>query len=338
MNVECCTADPALHEIGDSYPIPPRWPDPTGVTAIITTRFRPQLVQRAVMSALQQSHSCAEVIVVIDGNDPETVTALQALKQPRLLVLSTLAPVGGSEARNIGVLAARSEWIAFLDDDDEWLPQKIERQLVCALQSASPSPIVTCRVHAKTAAGPEFLWPRRAMRPDEPLADYLLSRNTVTQGEGLISTSTIFARRRLLLRVPFRKGLKRHQDWDWLLRAQGLSGAKLECVFEPLANWYIEESRPSVSALNHWQDSFEWIHRVQPFVSPRAYASFLLVFVSAVAARESDYKAMWPIARSALRHGKPRPIDLLLFAAMWSIPQTLRRNLRNCFSNEPATA
>lgn len=338
MNVDCSTADPAPHVTWDSHPTPARWLDPTSVTAIITTRFRPQLVQRAVASALQQTHACAEVLVIIDGNDPETALALESLEEPRLRVLSTLAPVGGSEARNIGVRAARAAWIAFLDDDDEWLPAKIGRQLACALQSSSPSPIVSCRVRAKTAAGTEFLWPRRTMRPDEPLADYLLSRNTVTQGEGLIGTSTIFAPRQLLLRIPFRKGLKRHQDWDWLLRAQALGEAKLECVFEPLANWYIEEPRPSVSALNHWQDSFAWIHRVQPFVSPRAYASFLLVFVSAVAARESDYKAMWPIARSALRHGKPRAVDLLLFAAMWGIPQPLRRNLRNYFATEPATA
>ena len=129
--------------------------------------------------------------------------------------------------------------------------------------------------------------------------------------------------------MPFTKGLKRHQDWDWLLRAQALGDATLECVFQPLTTWYIEEPRASISGLNNWLDSFIWIHRVQPFISRRAYASFLLVFVSAIAARESSYEAFWPIMKAALSFGKPKAMDLALFAAMWGIPQPVRRKIRN---------
>jgi glycosyltransferase involved in cell wall biosynthesis len=304
------------------------------VAAIITTRHRPRLVQRAVRSVLAQTHPCAEIIVVIDGCETETETNLRQLHLPQLRVISTGDPVGGSEARNIGARLATADWIAFLDDDDEWHPEKIQRQLSLALHSLSAAPIVSCRARAVTAAGVAFLWPRREKGHAEHLADYLLARNSMAQGEGLVSTSMLLAPRHLLLAVPFTPGLKRHQDWDWLLRAEALAGAQLLCAFEPLLTWYIEEPRPSVSGQNNWTDSWSWIHRVQPFISPRAYASFLLVFVSAIAAREARYDALWPILRAALRFGKPRPLDLVLCGAMWTIPQSLRRWIRNSLWRE----
>ena len=94
------------------------------VSAVIPTRGRPELLRRAVRSALAQTLRDIEVVVVIDGPDPVTHGVLQELAQQdsRLRVLALPSSVGGSDARNRGVDAAAGEWIAFLDDDDEWLP------------------------------------------------------------------------------------------------------------------------------------------------------------------------------------------------------------------------
>src|SRR5438270_13867984 len=101
----------------------------TLVSAVIPTRNRPQLALRAARTALDQTHCNMEVIVVIDGPDKKTVAALRELTDKGLRVIELRNSVGGSGARNIGVQAARGEWIAFLDDDDEWLPTKIEKQV-----------------------------------------------------------------------------------------------------------------------------------------------------------------------------------------------------------------
>jgi len=79
------------------------------VSVVIPTRGRPQWVVCAVTSALIQSYLCLEVIVVVDGPDPETVGALRGIDDERLRLIELTEPVGGSEARNVGVRAAGGE-------------------------------------------------------------------------------------------------------------------------------------------------------------------------------------------------------------------------------------
>ena len=112
------------------------------VSAVIPTRNRHQLVLRAVHSVLTQTYENLEAIVVIDGPDSVTRSALGAIVDPRLRVVELEHSVGGSDARNRGVREARGEWVALLDDDDEWLPSKIEKQVDVAVHSKFTSPIV----------------------------------------------------------------------------------------------------------------------------------------------------------------------------------------------------
>ena len=113
------------------------------VSVIIPTRNRPTLVTRAVASALNQPGQSVEVVVVIDGPDSATVAALSVVAEPRLRVIELAERSGGARARNVGIEAARGKWVAFLDDDDEWLPHKLEKQLACAAQSPARYPVVS---------------------------------------------------------------------------------------------------------------------------------------------------------------------------------------------------
>jgi glycosyltransferase involved in cell wall biosynthesis len=157
------------------------------VSVVIPTFRRPDMVVRAVHSVLHQSIRDLEILVVIDGNDDQSLAALKSISSPQLRLLQLPKQVGGSHARNEGVLASRGEWVAFLDDDDLWFPKKLEKQLEVARASKAPEPIVSCQVVAHTASG-DFLWPRKV--PSEPLSEYLLARNSWSQGENLLQTST----------------------------------------------------------------------------------------------------------------------------------------------------
>ena len=169
------------------------------VSVVIPTRNRPTLVLRAVRSALAQTVSELEVIVIVDGPDAQTVRALELVSDPRLSVFELPASVGGSDARNIGSRRGKGEFIAFLDDDDEWAGDKLEKQLEVASQSEAELPIVTNRLIARRGDSDE-IWPKRAPRAQEPMSEYLLCReNSIRQGEGFIQTSTLLVPRALMM-------------------------------------------------------------------------------------------------------------------------------------------
>lgn len=104
------------------------------VSAVITTYNRPvETVKRAVQSVLRQTYHPIELIVVNDG-PANTQLAAQIgamLKEldPEIQYLVHEKNLGAGAARNTGLAAAKGKYIAFLDDDDEWLPEKTEKQL-----------------------------------------------------------------------------------------------------------------------------------------------------------------------------------------------------------------
>jgi glycosyltransferase involved in cell wall biosynthesis len=107
-------------------------------TIVITTRDRPELLARAVDSALAQTVQELEVIVVDDGS-AEPVELAKA--DPRLRVLRHDQPLGVSAARNRGLWAAAGHWVTFTDDDDELLPEMVQASLVAAERSTLPPPV-----------------------------------------------------------------------------------------------------------------------------------------------------------------------------------------------------
>ena len=278
----------------------------------------------AVESALAQSYPIGDVVVVIDGPDPATESTLKTMGDSRLRLIALPAPVGGADARNIGVQAAWGEWIAFLDDDDEWFPKKIERQLTTALQ-ATGEPIVSCRFLARTAAG-DRIWPYRLPRPSEPLCEYLLARRGLRRRDGFVATPTILARRSLLRRVPFRCGLKKHQDWDWVLRATD-QGARVFFCPEVLAKCDMR-TPASTSRRADWRCSLQWIRETAPLVTRRAYAGFITTHVAWQAAAQREWTAFFPLLREACRHGALRPSDVLRYLGMWVVPAATRSRLQ----------
>jgi len=298
------------------------------VSVVIPTRFRPGLVLRAVQGVLAQTMPDLEVIVVVDGPDDETRRTLAAIPDPRLRVLVQPAKGGAPNARNVGARAARGHWTAMLDDDDEWLPHKLEVQLKLAHSARAATPIVASRLINRTPRA-ESVMPRRLPEADEPISEYLCVRRGLFYGDGFIQTSTILAPTELFLRVPFTVGLRRQQELDWTLRAVRHRDVELIVAPEPLVVWHQDENRERISLEMPWRQQLAWLRDSRELFTPRAYAAFTMSVLSSMAATTRSPKVFRELLREARTHGRPGPIDYLTFAQIWGIPPQVRRGLRD---------
>jgi glycosyltransferase involved in cell wall biosynthesis len=100
-------------------------------SVIIPTHNRPDTLARAVRSAQAQSVPPGEILVADDASEPPVDAAALPGGPAPVRVIRTAKAGGAPRARNLGLDAAAHGFAAFLDDDDEWLPQKMERQLDC---------------------------------------------------------------------------------------------------------------------------------------------------------------------------------------------------------------
>ena len=107
------------------------------VSVIIPTRNRRALLATTLRSVLRQRDVDLEVIVVDDASIDDTGALLAALADPRVRVIRHDSCQGVSAARNHGIAEAKAEWIAFLDDDDLWAPDKLALQLGAARESGA---------------------------------------------------------------------------------------------------------------------------------------------------------------------------------------------------------
>jgi glycosyltransferase involved in cell wall biosynthesis len=99
------------------------------VTVIIPTYNRAHLIKRAIKSVLNQTFQDFEIIVVDDGSTDNTEEVVKSFNDLRIKYIKHQKNLGASAARNTGIKNSKGEYIAFLDSDDEWLPEKLEKQM-----------------------------------------------------------------------------------------------------------------------------------------------------------------------------------------------------------------
>jgi glycosyltransferase involved in cell wall biosynthesis len=97
------------------------------ITAIIPTHNRPDLLKRSIISVLEQTEPVDEIIIVDDTNSVETRNTVNSLNSGNLRYVFN-PNQGASASRNLGVNTATSDFVAFLDDDDEWMKDKVKLQ------------------------------------------------------------------------------------------------------------------------------------------------------------------------------------------------------------------
>ncbi|WP_277555864.1 glycosyltransferase family 2 protein [Halobaculum limi] len=208
------------------------------VSVVIPAYERGDMVGRAIDSALAQTVDDIEVVVVDDGSEDDTEAVVTAYDDERVRYLAHETNRGVSAARNTGLATATGEYVAFLDSDDEWLPNKLERQLSTLAERGEGWVGVYCDVATGGLSALDRLAAvvsDRVFRSGAPreggreLAEALLSMQ-VFMGPG----STLLVERDVLNATGgFDEGLSLFEDWDLVLRV--LAVGKLAYVDEALA-------------------------------------------------------------------------------------------------------
>ena len=180
------------------------------ITIVIPTYNRPDNLRRCLKSVTSQSYHDFEVTVVNDSEDEQSVQeVIDEIADPRIRYLKNSRIKGANGARNTGILAAKGEFIAFLDDDDEWLTDKLLWQ-VEHLKSHRNQSGVFCAFEIQKFGA----WQKSILDLQElQLAEVLL--NTVSIG----SSSSLMFRQEVFDRVGlWDEDMKRQQDKELLVR------------------------------------------------------------------------------------------------------------------------
>jgi glycosyltransferase involved in cell wall biosynthesis len=207
------------------------WPP---VSAVVPTRDRPELLARTVRSVLGQRYpGPLECIVVFDQQAPR-MPDVDVPEGRSLRVIENGHAPGLAGARNAGAAASQGELLAWCDDDDEWLPDKLRRQ-VEAMRDIPEAAVATCGICLCVGTRRYTQCPTRQVVPREEL---LRSR------QPWIHSSTLLIRRDRFFgdigpvdeAVPGSYG----EDYDWIIRASKAS--PIVAVPEPLARIYWQTS------------------------------------------------------------------------------------------------
>jgi glycosyltransferase involved in cell wall biosynthesis len=227
---------------------------------IIPTYNRAETLIRAMNSVLYQTCQNFELIIVDDGSTDETREVVESRHDPRIRYLRHAHNRGPSAARNTGMRAAKGNYIAWLDSDDEWFPNKLEEQL--RIFGPGPNPV-------EASSTGYYIHSKSSNRKVIPFTSSSWSRSLLLRCD-LAPGSTLLFRRSVLSEIGYLdEQLIRYEDWDWLIRF--IKRYDLAVVNKPLVRTFSSEGNdPRIieeSALlfieKHREDfaSFGWHYR-----------------------------------------------------------------------------
>lgn len=209
------------------------------LSAVIPTCCRPRMLARALASVKSQDRDPDQVVVVHDGPAEalaSTREVVDAAALPRALVISNPRRHGASSARNAGAQACDSTLVAFLDDDDEWLPPYVAS--VLALFEQRSLDMVCCDFLEQHPGGQDRL---------EKVAPATLARDDFLLGNPGLRASNLVIRDTVLAAVGgFAEDLASMNDLDLGLRLATHPGLRYQALPRPLVRFH-QHGQPRLS-------------------------------------------------------------------------------------------
>jgi glycosyltransferase involved in cell wall biosynthesis len=258
------------------------------VSVVIPTHDRRAWLELTLRSVLRQRHDDLEVIVVDDGSTDDTAEMLAGMSDPRVRVIRHDAPRGVGASRNHGAAGARGGWIAFVDDDDVWAPDKLARQLEVAHATGRAwvyAGSVQVDDHTRVVGG--------SPPPPPEAVTRLIARYNVIPGGG----SNVIVRREAFDRAgPFDLRLKNTEDWELWMRLN--EHGPPAWVARPLVGYRVHRGQASldVAAI------FEGVSIIEREHGTRVERGVLHRWIAEICLRNGDrQRAVKHMAIAALR-------------------------------------
>lgn len=301
------------------------------VSVVIPTYRRPHVISRSVQSVLSQTYQRFELIVILDGPDPEVREILRSFDDGRLRIVELSDNVGIARVRNTGIAESKGRWIAFLDDDDEWLPHKLGVQVAAAMQMGGDRVLLASRF-VERGESFERVLPYAAPDLGTNLSDFLFARNGIFGHPGHVQTSTYFVSRALAREVSFRPEVRPQEDFDWLIRSAAKADRPFQLLPETLSIYHNEQITGREGTVGNFDTFWDYAHQNRELFSPTAFSYYLATWcASRVSQRPRPFRT-WLQVVAGMRSGR-LTFGSLFFAVVYGIfPTERRRRLRHFVS------
>ncbi|HEX8646067.1 MAG TPA: glycosyltransferase family 2 protein [Thermoleophilaceae bacterium] len=267
------------------------------VTVVIPAYRRPDMVERAVRSVLAQRRRPCEILVVDDASGDETGPRAAALGAR---VITHEHNLGEGGARNTGIRAAGTDWVALLDCDDEWLPDHLD-----TLWSARDGHVLVGTAVLGTGSEPDHhrVYGWRGRRPR-----VLSSPAEVALPETKVSSSTSMVRRAVVLDAGGFRPLKRAADLDLWIRVLEHGSAVAIPRVTALYHMHPGQVSDDAPAMHRSHKHVLDAYRDRPWCTPALL-------------RRHEGVVAWDSARGELQAGRRRAPTLARLAARLAHPQ-----------------
>ncbi len=201
------------------------------VSIVIPTYNRARFLGRSVRSVLNQTNKNFEVIVVDDASTDDTAEIIKTFKDNRIRYIRHDANAGAAAARNTGIKVSRGEYVAFQDSDDEWLPEKLQKQMK-VFESAPPEVGVVYTDMWRISKGEKRYWHSPKIMPE----DGIVYQQALDRVMGIGIQTAIIKRECLNAVGMFDENFPRFIDLELFVRLSKYY--YFHHINEPLVNFY----------------------------------------------------------------------------------------------------
>jgi len=204
------------------------------LSVVMPTHNRIKTIRYCLDSLLNQSYRHLEIVIIDDYSTDDTVRMIKSYTDPRIKCILLSNNSGAQAARNRGIREARGKWIAFQDSDDEWMPEKLEKQ-IRMLESTDFDPMTVVQTDCwryDTASGEKSLW-------SLPLVDGPGMYPTLLSAPGPMFQGMLTSKVALEAIGLLDETVPSYQEWDTAIRLAKI--CRFIHIREPLFTYYLHD-------------------------------------------------------------------------------------------------